>query len=164
MARDPLKQPRREEAGAAKWRLGGAMMAARRQVAMGQRAGPRQEPRGAGRLRAAPGLAARGGSAGSPALICGLAASVRAQGTLGHLVLNAALAAHRHAPRCRVRTWRRGEQRCLQRPWSCSGDEAAKGSQEGSAPRSEQLPKLPRQPQHTKPEGNAFPALQLALS
>lgn len=56
MTRDGRRSPRaplREGAGAAKWRRGGAMMAARRQVAMGQRAGPRQEPRGAGRLRAA---------------------------------------------------------------------------------------------------------------
>lgn len=49
-------------------------------------------------------------------------------------------------------------------PGSCSGDEAAKDSQKGTAPHSEQLLKLPRQPQHTKPEGNAFLALELALS
>lgn len=138
MTRDLPEGPGREgapgrppRAGAAKWRRGGAMMAARRQVAMRQRAGPREEPRGAGRLRAVSGLPPRDGSAGSAVPICGLGARVWAQGTLGHRVLNAPRAAHRHAPCWRVRTWRRGEQRCLQCPSFLQRGRGSQGLAEG---------------------------------
>lgn len=47
---------------------------------------------------------------------------------------------------------------------SCNRENAVKESQKGTASCSEQQLKLPRLPQHTKPEGNAFLALELALS